>query len=140
VDDRSLGSVLTAHGRDVLDHLDRESAVPVADFARQGDVLVVPDRIRRVWRPAATPLPAAGIAVVRGRSPHAVHLLVGEGPVAFDALPSSPEMQTLGVLGVGEGGTAFLIHPEHGAVGFPPGDYTVVRQREQADVARFVED
>jgi hypothetical protein len=138
--DRSLESVLAYHDRTVLDHLDVTVVVPNVDFGRQGDVLVVPSRIKRVVRSAETPLPVKGVAVIRSAIGDTTHRLVGEGDVRFERWPVDPEILTIGILSVGTDSTAFLIHPEHGAIGFVPGDYSVTRQREQADGTRFVED
>jgi hypothetical protein len=138
--DRSLESVLADHDRNVLDHLDTTVPVPIVEFGRQGDVLVIPNRIKRVFRSAEKALSAKGVAVVSATSGDAIHLLVGEGDVRFERWPTDPELLTIGILSVGPDSVAFLIHPEHGAIGFPPGDYSVTRQREQADGARFVED
>lgn len=137
---RSLESVLAQHNRTVLDHLDKSVAVPLVDFGRQGDVLIIPTRIKRVVRSAEEPLPTRGVAAVSSRGGEAIHLLVGEGDVRFDRWPAGQGILTIGILSVGVNSVAFLIHPEHGALGFPPGDYSVTRQREQADGARFVED
>ncbi len=138
--ERTLESVLTDHERTVLDHLDTTVTVPVVDFGRQGDVIVIPSRIKRVTRSADTPLPLKGAIVVSSVSGDTTHRLVGEGDVRFDRWPSDPEILTIGILSVGADSTAFLIHPEHGAVGFLPGDYSIARQREQADGSRLVED
>ncbi len=133
--DTTLADLLARSGRTVLDHLDRQAAIPVVDFARQGDVIVIPDRVLPVHGRATTPVPAEGVAVVEGGN---THLLMAEGAVRYDALPA-PSLR-LGTLTVPVGATAYLLHPEHGAVGLRPGSYTVSRQREQYEVARLVED
>ena len=124
----------------VDEHLDRQATVPVVDFARQGDVIVIPSRIARDALPAMTPVPAHGVPVVRGENGGNTHLLLADGDVRFDARTASATDLTLGRLTVGEGSTAYLAHPEHGYVGIVPGTYTVRRQREQADELRMVAD
>lgn len=135
----TLEDVLTRHDQSVLDHLDRQVRVPVVDFGRQGDVIVVPSRIHPT-APANTVVPKQGVPVVRGENGGNTHLLVAEGDVRFDGRAASTENLTLGVLTVGADATAYLVHPEHGAIGFGPGDYTISRQREQADELRLVQD
>lgn len=135
----TLGEVLTAHEQSVLDHLDRQVTVPVVDFGRQGDVIVIPARMVAT-KPATTALPQAGFPVVRGENGGNTHLLVGEGDIRFDQDTASAESLTLGRLTVGAGAVAFLVQPEHGAIGFTPGDYTIRRQREQAEELRLVQD
>lgn len=133
----TLEETITRHGVEVHDYLDRESLVPiVSGLARQGDVIAVPAHVP----PASTPVPAAGVPVVRGENGGNTHLLLGEGDVRFDGWAASAASLTLGVLTVAPGGTAFLAHPEHGYVGFGPGTYTFRRQREQADELRMVAD
>ena len=135
----TLDEVLTVHEQSVLDHLDRQVTVPVVDFGRQGDVIVIPARVAAA-KGAAKPLPKSGFPVVRGENGGNTHLLVGEGDIRFDQVTASAELLTLGRLTVGAGAVAYLVHPEHGAIGFGPGDYTIRRQREQADELRLVQD
>lgn len=135
----TLDEVLTTHDQSVLDHLDRQVAVPVVDFGRQGDIIVVPARILKT-KAALTRLPETGFPVVRGENGGNTHLLVGEGDIRYDAQEASAESLTLGHLSVGSGAVAYLIHPEHGGIGFTSGDYTIRRQREQADELRLVQD
>ncbi|WP_431778238.1 hypothetical protein [Microbacterium aurantiacum] len=138
----TLSDVLTAHDVDVLDHLDRQAAVPLVDFGRQGDVLVTPQRLAPLAGTASTPVPPEGIAVVRGENGGNTHLLVADGPVLFDPVDARIAARSLrlGTLDVPDGAVAFLIHPEHGAIGFTPGRYTISRQREQREFVEFIED
>lgn len=137
----TLAEVIDRHGVDVLDHLDRQLEVPVlAGLQAQGDVMVVPEGIAYVRKPATTAVPRAGIAVVKGENGGNTHLLLAEGDVFFDAIPRTDSGLDLGVLTVPAGSTALLAHPEHGYAGIAPGTYTVRRQREQADEIRLVQD
>jgi hypothetical protein len=138
--DRTLGSLMSDYDMTVLDHLERSVQIPLVDFARQGDVLVVPVRVLLHELVATTPVPAAGLPVVEGAGGAATHLLVGEGDVRFDWWPQDDEIVTVGVLTVGEGSAAYLLHREHGGVGIAPGRYEIRRQREQAGSPRPVSD
>lgn len=135
----TLEEVLTKHDQQVLDHLDTEVTVPVVTFGRQGDVIVVPATVLQA-KVARTALPKAGYPVVKGENGGNTHLLVGEGDVRFDPRDASTRDLALGTLTVGAGATAYLIHPEHGAIGFTTGDYTIRRQREMAEELRIVQD
>lgn len=136
----TLDEVLVKHEQDVLEHLDRQVTVPIVGFGRQGDVIVIPADITSVKGHASTVVPPAGVAVVRGENGGNTHLLVAEGDVRFDQREATGRQLSLGTLTVGKGAAAYLIHPEHGAIGFTPGDYTIARQREQADELRLVQD
>lgn len=132
----TLQEMITKTDVDVLAHLDRQADIPVlTGLQRQGDVIVVPRDVS-----ADTPVPAEGVAVVRGENGGNTHLLVGEGAVCFDACDPSPTRLVLGTLTVGEGSTAFLAHPEHGFTGIGAGCYELRRQREMADELRMVAD
>lgn len=127
-------SLMTAHKVEVPEHLVAQAEVPVLrGMQRQGDLLLIPTRVAES---GGKPVPAEGVAVVRGEAGGNTHLLVADGPVAW--LPASG--QTLGTVTVPEGATAYLLHPEHGAQGIAPGSYTIRRQREQADAIRLVAD
>lgn len=137
----TLADAETAFGVQVDDHHDRRADIPVLNGLQfQGDVAVVPTRHAT---PATTPVPAAGVAVVRGEDGGNTHLLLAAGTVTFDPSPTAgidPSDLDLGRLTVPAGSTAYLAHPEHAFTGIAPGTYTIRRQREQADVARFVQD
>ena len=131
----TLAALIDRHAIDVLDHLDREALVPVLSGLQfQGDVAVIPP----VGPVASTPVPAAGLPVVRGEAGGNTHTLLGEGPVMFDA--ARPGGQELGLLTVPEGSVAYLAHPEHAYTGIAAGSYVVRRQREMADELRLVAD
>lgn len=121
------------------DYLDKTLDIPVVSkIAAQGDVLIVR---RDDVRAAAKPVPSAGYPVVQAAAGGHTHALFG--PVCYTPSTSAgvdPSDLDLGVLTVPAGQQALLSHPEHGALLIEPGTYVVKRQREQADVARFVED
>lgn len=141
----TLGEILADFTPETLTDLDHEVAVPVVDFARQGDVMIVPERIARLHLKPSTPVPAEGIALVVAEFGGNAHTLVVDGEAFFDRMPSSAAftvetMIEVGALEISQSSTAYLIHPEHGAIGLLPGRYSVRRQREWAEVARLVED
>lgn len=120
----------------VLDHLEDAEVPVLSGPQRQGDVIVAPMRAGAVE--GLVPVPAHGIAVVRGENGGNTHLLVAEGDVSF--APAKTRGQRLGTLVVAKGATAYLTHPEHGFTGIAPGTYVIGRQREQADQIRLVAD
>lgn len=132
----TLSEVLTPHGVEIPAHLEAQMEVPCLHaLQRQGDVMIAPMRRGKVE--GLEPVPSEGIAVVRGEAGGNTHILVADGAVSYARKESG---QTIGTLVVGDGGAAFLIHPEHGATGIAPGTYRVLRQREQADEIRVVAD
>lgn len=140
----TLANLISAHNVEVHEHLDREELVPVtAAPQRQGDVMVIPQAMHDLKRGATTPVPAQGVAVIRGEAGGNTHLLLAEPgtDVRFDFTEGeSRHGLDIGVLTVAEGATAFLAHPEHGYVGIAPGSYVIGGQREQADEIRRVQD
>jgi hypothetical protein len=134
----TLGTLIDTHGVDVHDHLDRDELVPVhSGLQRQGDVLIQP---RPDIPPATTPVPAAGVPVVRGENGGNTHLLLASGDVRCDLRQADARNLTLAVVTVAEGATGYLAHPEHAYTGIGPGTYRLTRQREQADELRMVAD
>lgn len=115
--------------------LDAQTSIRVVDFARQGDVIVVPERMLPLAYEPTLAVTGAGVAVVRSDFGGHTHQLIADGEVWFSAEPGDAEMEDadgldVGVIRVGERATAYLIHPEHAAIGLAPGRYTVRRQRE----------
>jgi len=121
------------------EHLDRSAELPIVDtLGFQGDVAIIRDDTSPA---ASTPIPAAGYPVVKGENGGNTHALFGAGFYS----PSTnagidPSDLDLGVLTVPAGPSALLSHPEHGGLLVAPGTYVLRRQREQADVQRFVQD
>lgn len=137
----TLSTLIDRHGVDVDEHLDRAITIPVLDgLQAQGDIIVVPADIAGVDSPALTPVPRAGVPVVRGENGGNTHLLLAEGDVTFDGHTPDRQELLLGTLTVGVGSVAHLAHPEHGYASIAPGTYVIRRQREQADEVRLVAD
>jgi hypothetical protein len=134
----TLADAEAAYGTTHYDYLDKSLEIPVVEqLAAQGDVL-----IRRATVAAATkPVPATGYPVVEAQAGGHTHALFG--PVYYTPSTSAgtdPSDLVLGTLTVPAGAQALLSHPEHGALLIEPGTYELRRQREQADVQRFVQD
>ncbi len=142
----TLADAEQVFGITVDEHHDRDLDIPVLPGLQfQGDVAVIPttdDRITALVRDRDA-VPQQGVAVVRGENGGNTHLLLACGPCYWapsTTAGTDPSDLDLGVLTVPDGSTAYLAHPEHAYTGIAPGTYTLRRQREQADVARFVED
>jgi hypothetical protein len=137
---RTLTDVLTPHGIDVADTALADIDVPVlAGPQRQGDVLILPCKpIKDIGQP----VPAAGVAVVRGEATGNTHMLSGwGGPVFWKPSTERAGSLILGHLTVPEGSVADLVHTdEHGANCIAPGTYRLSGKREQADEIRRVAD
>lgn len=133
---QTYADILTTHDVEVPAHLVAEAEVPLCHGAsRQGDVIFLPMRSGEVA--GLTPIPAEGIAVVRGEAGGNTHLLVGGGQWA----PNTSADAVQGTLVVGsDDDPAYLLHPEHGASAFGKGTYLARRQQEQAEVIRLVQD
>jgi hypothetical protein len=135
----TLADAEQAYGTTHHDYLDKTAEIPTVDkVAFQGDVGIVR---RDELAAATTAIPAAGFPVVRGENGGNTHALFG--PAFYTPSESAsldPSDLVLGTLTVPEGAQALLSHPEHGGLLIAAGTYRLLRQREQADVARFVED
>lgn len=128
----ALSTILGRAGVETLAVLDAQIDVPVLTGVpqAQGDILVMPSGSRRR---ATTPIPRAGVLVVRseaGSNTHSLHSW--DGPTCYyDAFDGG---LVVGLLTVPDGATAYLVHTEeHGANAVGPCTYTVRRQREQGD-------
>lgn len=142
----TLADAEQAFGITVDEHHDRDLDIPVLDGLQfQGDVAVIPNTAsgKSVVSRDKHTVPQAGVAVVRGENGGNTHLLLASGPcywVPSTTAGTDPTDLDLGVLTVPDGSTAYLAHPEHAYAGIGAGTYVLRRQREQADVARFVAD
>lgn len=137
----TLADLTRRTGLDVLDHLEREAAIPVTGrLQAQGDLIVIPfdwlDGQVGLWPdPRWQPVPAAGIELLRSAAGGNPHTLVADpGTCEWTTGVSDPTGLELGVLTTT--GVAYLLHPEHGGAGIAPGTYLVRRQREGSSEAR----
>jgi len=135
----TLADAEAQYGVSHYDYLDKAAELPVISrLAAQGDVLIK----RADNTPAAVKaVPATGYPVISSGQGGHTHALFG--PVFYTPSTSAgidPSDLTLGTLTVPAGTQGLLSHPEHGGLLIEPGTYELRRQREQADVQRFVED
>ena len=80
---QSLATLITAHGVDVHDHLDRDELVPVHGGVQfQGDVAVLPvgPGVPATGSGYPQPVPCGGVPVVRGENGGNTHLLLAADP------------------------------------------------------------
>ncbi|PPK68548.1 hypothetical protein V5P93_004344 [Actinokineospora auranticolor] len=130
-----LGQLLDHTGLDVLDHLEREVAVPVIDGPQaQGDLIVLPAvelAYVKPWRESGwSQVPPEGVDLIRGGNGANPHTLVGDpGTCRF----TWEVRDSLGLALALLENTApvYLIHPEHGGTGIAPGRWVVRRQQER---------
>lgn len=124
----TLGELLARHHREVLDHLDRNASIPAVTVGRQGDVLVC----ATIDGAEGTAVPPEGVVLVRGSNDH---VLLADGDVRWEDFTMGDLIDeggpSIGMILVAEGATAYLLHPEHGALAMVgPANYEVIRQRE----------
>ena len=132
----TIEEVMTAHDVEVPTHLADQVEVRICHGAvRQGDVIFLPARAGKVAN--LKPIPAEGIAVVRGEAGGNTHLLVGGGQWAANT--SDPAIQGTLVV-ASDSDPAYLLHPEHGCTAFGEGTFIGRRQQEQAEQIRLVAD
>jgi hypothetical protein len=142
----TLADLTRRTGLDVLDHVERQVAIPVSRRAQaQGDLIVIPydyvtadvrmwDYQELAWHRSGLAWPwrevtGAGIELLRSAGGGHPHTLVADpGACRWTTYVQDLSGLALGALAVT--GTAYLIHPEHGGTGIGPGRYVVRRQRE----------
>ncbi|MBB3732407.1 hypothetical protein [Nonomuraea dietziae] len=131
----NLATLSDRTGLAVLEHLERQVAIPVIEgIQAQGDLLVVPLRLVGAavtvrdlarWQD----VPATGLELLRGAAGGNPHSLVADPGTCTWTTDVRDTFRL--ALGVFHNSTpVYLLHPEHGATGFTPGAYVVRRQRE----------
>lgn len=141
----TLSAALARHNLTAADELLASIEVPVlTGLQRQGDVLICPrPKLGKVELAGMVPVPASGVNVVRGEATGNAHILDAvQGDVRWAAhVARRADDLTLGVLSVGEGAVAHLIHTdEHGCNAIGPGTYVLRGKREMAAEIRRVAD
>ena len=131
----TLADLTRRSGLDVLDHLEREVAIPVVDgLQAQGDLIVVPYAFvaRAVTSTASNwrEVPAAGVELLRSAAGGNPHTLVAD-PGTCRWTRHVRDTMGLAIAMIETSAVAYLIHPEHGGTGIAPGRYVVRRQRER---------
>ncbi|RFU40784.1 hypothetical protein DZF91_15310 [Actinomadura logoneensis] len=135
----TLADLTLRYGHDVLDHLERDVAIPVLDgLQAQGDLIVVPFGTATETlehQPRWTEVPAQGIEVLRGAAGGNPHTLVADpGTCRWTSDLYSRTRMALGVFEATA--PVYLMHPEHGGSGIAPGTYVIRRQREGSGSSR----
>ncbi|WP_245679364.1 hypothetical protein [Actinomadura hibisca] len=132
----TLADLTRRTGLDVLDHLERDAAVPVlGGLQAQGDLIVVPLHVIQhavVFHgggPKWADVPAEGVEVLRGAAGGNPHTLVAD-PGVCQWTPWIRDSMRLALGALRTTGPAYLLHPEHGGSGIAPGTYVIRRQRE----------
>jgi hypothetical protein len=139
----NLAELLDRNDLDVLDHLERQVAIPVLDGPQaQGDLIVLPHAMTPFVTDGGsmlTQVPPGGVELVRGEAGNNPHTLVAEEGTClwtrfvFDTLRLAVAMFT-------NSAPVYLIHPEHGGSGVAPGTWVVRRQQEAGVLKRLVAD
>lgn len=141
LEDSTLGDLTLAElahrtGLDVLDHLERQVAIPIVDgMQAQGDLIVIPlalvDDVDVPFTARWHPVPPNGVELLRGAGGGNPHTLVAD-PGICDWTTDVRDSQALAIGVVRTTRPAYLIHPEHGGTGIAPGSYLIRRQRERS--------
>lgn len=131
----NLAELLTRTDLDVLDHLERQTAIPVLDgLQAQGDLLIIPLDLLTTVHPTSwaswRPVPPTGVELVRGVAGNNPHTLVAD-PDTCHWTPDVHDPLNLAIALFHNTATAYLVHPEHGASGISPGHWLVRRQQER---------
>lgn len=138
----NLADILDLADLSVLDHLEREVAVPVLDGPQaQGDLIVLPLAMVPVvvvhswsfWRD----VPRGGVELVRGVAGNNPHTLVAD-PGVCQWTGAFRDPLGLGIALFENTAPVYLIHPEHGGTGVAPGQWLVRRQQESGRHRRLL--
>lgn len=130
-----LAELLDQTGLDVLEHLERQTTIPVVDgLQAQGDLIVIPLSLLptvtlrpwEFWRP----VPAEGVELIRGVAGNNPHTLVAD-PFTCQWTNAVWDPLNLAIAVFENTETAYLVHPEHGGSGVAPGRWLVRRQQER---------
>ena len=131
----TLASLSQQTGLTVLDHLEQSVNIPVVDgLQAQGDLIVIPidvvaSSVRALDPERWTDVPLEGVELLRGAAGGNPHTLVADpGTCRWTTHVGDETWLAIGMFQTSA--VAYLLHPEHGATGCPPGTYVVRRQRE----------
>lgn len=129
-----LAELLDRTGLSVLDHLERQAAVPVVDgLQAQGDLIVIPFSLVgtiTIWGTPWRDVPPEGIELIRGVAGNNPHTLVADAGTCRWTTNFQDRLR-LGIAIFENTSPAYLVHPEHGGSGVAPGRWLVRRQQER---------
>lgn len=137
----TYADTLGKHNIQLPDDLIADLEVPVlCGNQRQGDVgIFVRGKVGKAERASFTPVPPAGLPIVKGTNTHILDAYLGE--VSWSPIVARAGDVAIGILDVPEGAVAYLTHTdEHTTNGIGPGTYRVTGKRELADEIRRVAD
>lgn len=126
----NLAELVDRTSVDALDHLERDTTIPVVDgLQAQGDLIVIPFSMFAAPPDQNDPqwVPAEGIHLVQGADGRNPHVLIADQDTCTWSQP--PSAVDLGI--VENTAPVYLLHPEHGGTGIAPGRWVVRRQWER---------
>lgn len=117
-----------------LDHLERETTIPIIDgLQAQGDLIVVP--FSMLAEPPASDywhwVPPEGEHLIQGADGRNPHVLVADR----ETCTCARVWRDLDIAIVTNTAPAYLLHPEHGGTGIAPGQWVIRRQRERTGLS-----
>jgi hypothetical protein len=120
----NLAELVDRTAVDALDHLERQSTIPVVDgLQAQGDLIVIPFSMLDVEPPddRGDEVPPEGVHLVAGLNGANPHVLVAD--------PGTCRWSTGRDVAVVENtAPVYLLHPEHGGTGIAAGRWLIRRQ------------
>ncbi len=130
-------------GRQVLDYLDLDAAIPTHDgLVAQGDITVIPEAMWQRCGIAFAPegswaeIKSQGVTVLAGMHDHV--LVAAKSAAQWSTDVTDITDLAIGIVDVTT--EAHLLHEEHGGIGLAPGKYALRASREQAAIIRRVAD
>lgn len=115
-----------------LDHLERDTTIPVIDgLQAQGDLIVVPFSMlpdppkNDYWHW----VPPEGEHLVQGADGRNPHVLVADRSTCT----VKGVWRELDIVAITNTAPVYLLHPEHGGTGIAPGQWVIRRQRERTN-------
>ncbi|SDF76910.1 hypothetical protein SAMN05216553_103187 [Lentzea fradiae] len=121
----NLAELVDRTSVDTLDHLERQTTIPVVDgLQAQGDLIVIPLSMTGlpVGETANREVPPEGVHLIAGANGRNPHVLVAD-PHTCRWAPGEFYLAL-----VENTGPVYLLHPEHGGTGIAPGRWIVRRQ------------
>jgi hypothetical protein len=121
----NLAELVDRTSVDALDHLERDTTIPVVDgLQAQGDLIVIPFALldHPLEENANRWVPAEGVHLVAGLNGRNPHVLVADpGTCRWSPGPDVAVVENTAPV--------YLLHPEHGGTGIAAGRWLIRRQR-----------